>query len=88
MFASQPIHFTSEFLAELLEQFLVQELLFERLQHPRLDLVTPDGDVVVARAFVARAETCQTVAAGHDEPSAAYATLRQAREEVPRSSRK
>jgi hypothetical protein len=28
VFASQPIHFTCEFLAEFLEQFVVQELLF------------------------------------------------------------
>ena len=33
VFTSQPIHFTREFLAELLEKFLVQELLFERFQH-------------------------------------------------------
>jgi len=44
-------------------EFLVQDLLFERLEYPRFDLVTPEGDVAVARAFVASAEACQTVAA-------------------------
>ena len=43
-------------------QFVGQELLLERLQNSRLDLVTPDGEAVVAGAFLASTEACETVA--------------------------
>jgi hypothetical protein len=60
VFATQAIHFTREFFAELVEEFMVQELLFERLQHPRLDLVTPDSQVITARALLTSTEACET----------------------------
>jgi hypothetical protein len=68
------------------EELLIQELVFERFQNPRLDLVTPDGEPVVAGAFVSSAEACEPIAAGHDEPSAADAAFREPREQVPRPS--
>ena len=77
MFAAQAVHFTRELFAKLVEQVPLQQLLFERLQDSRLDLVTPDGEVVVAGAFLASAEACETVAAGHDEPGTADAAFRQ-----------
>src|SRR5690606_36618444 len=52
-----------------------------------LDLVTPDGQAVVARALVAGAETCEAVPAGHDEAGATHAALRQSGEEVLGPSR-
>src|SRR6266542_3536718 len=86
MLHSQPVHFAREFFAELLKQVLAQELLLERVQNSRLDLVTPDGEVVVAGALLASAEACETVAARHDEPSTADAALRQPREQILRPS--
>jgi hypothetical protein len=70
MLHPQPVHLARELFTELLEQFLAQELLLERLENSRLDLVTPDGETVVAGAFLAGAEACESIAAGDDEPSA------------------
>src|SRR5690606_16023475 len=80
-------HLTRELFAELVEQVLTQELLLECLQNACLDLVTPDGQAVVARALVAGAETCEAVPAGHDEAGATHAALRQSGEEVLGPSR-
>ena len=65
MLHSKPVHLASEFVAELFEELLVQELFLERLQDPRLDLVAPDGEVVVAGTLLASAKTCEPIAAGH-----------------------
>ena len=83
----KPVHLASEFVAEFLEELLVQELLLESLENPRFNFVSSDGEVVAARALLASAEAGETVAAGHDEAGAAHAALRQPREEVLRSSR-
>ena len=81
----KPVHLAREFVAELLEELLVQEVLLESLEDPRFNFVSSDGEVVAARALLASAEACDTVPAGHDETGAAYAALRQPREEVLRS---
>ena len=77
MLHPQPVHLARELFAELVKQVLAQELLLERRQNSRLDLVTPDGEVVVAGAFLTSSEACETVAAGHDESGTADAALRQ-----------
>src|SRR5687768_6756388 len=87
MLHSQPVHLASELVAELLEELLVQELLLESLDDPRFNFVSSDREVVAARALLASAEACETVAAGHNEAGAAHAALRQPREEVLRPSR-
>lgn len=71
------VHLAREFVAELLEELLVQELVLESLEDPRFNFVSSDGEVVAARALLASAEACKTVAAGHDEASAAHSALRQ-----------
>jgi hypothetical protein len=82
MLHPQTVHLARELFTELLEQFLAQELLLERRQNSCLDLVTPDGEAVVARAFLAGTEACEPIAAGHDVPSAADAALRQTGEQI------
>ena len=64
----KPVHLARELVAELLEELLVQELLLESLEDPRFNFVPSDGEVVAARALLASAEACETVAASHDEP--------------------
>src|SRR5712691_3204635 len=86
MLYPQPVDLARELFAELLEELLMQELLFERFQNPRLDLITPDGEPIVAGAFLTSAEACEPIAAGHDEPSAADAAFRQPRKKVLRPS--
>ena len=43
MLHSQPVHLARELLAELVKQILAQELLLERLENSRLNLVAPDS---------------------------------------------
>jgi hypothetical protein len=73
---SQPVHLARELFAKLIKQILAEELLLERLQNSRLDLVAPDGEAVVASALLAGTEACEPIAAGHYESSAAAAALR------------
>src|SRR5207247_8466721 len=81
----KPVPLARELVAELLEELLVQQLLLESLEDPRFNFVSSDCEVVAARALLASAEACETVAAGHDEAGAAHAALRQPREQVMRS---
>ena len=50
---SKPVRLARELVAELLEEFLVQELILQRAQHARFNFVAADGQVVVATALVA-----------------------------------
>jgi hypothetical protein len=79
----KPVHLASEFVAELFEEFLVQELLLESLEDPRFNFVSSDGEVVAAGTLLASAEACETVAAGHDEAGAAHAAKLEAGSAAP-----
>ena len=84
---AEPIHLAREFLAELLEEIAAQQLVLERMKHPRFDVVATNRQVVRADSLVAGAEAREAVARLQHKAAAAHAALRQAREEVPRSPR-
>ena len=63
MLHPEPVHLARELLAELLEEFLAQQLLLQRLQHARFNLVAADGQMVVAPPLVAGAEAPEPVLA-------------------------
>ncbi|HEY0875841.1 MAG TPA: hypothetical protein VGD94_20365 [Vicinamibacterales bacterium] len=86
MLHAQPVHLARELFAELVEQILAQELLLERHENSRLDLVAPDGEAVFAGALLAGTEAREPIAAGHDEASAAEAALRESGEQILRPS--
>src|SRR6267142_3875247 len=90
MFHPESVHLAGELLAELVEEFLVQELLLQRLEHARFHLVAADGQMVVAASLVACTEASEAVLARHDESGAADSALRQSREQIlwpPRADR-
>jgi hypothetical protein len=74
----QPVHLARDSSQNSSNRSWRRSFLLKHLEHSRLDLVTPDGEAVVAGAFFARTEACDPIPAGHDEPSAADAALRQA----------
>jgi hypothetical protein len=80
----EPVHLASELVAELFEQILLKQLLLERVEHSRFNLVAPNGQVVVAPSLVTSTEASEPVLARHDESSAADAALRQSGEQVLR----
>ncbi|MBL8136982.1 MAG: hypothetical protein JNL48_10195 [Acidobacteria bacterium] len=85
LFHPEPVHLLRELSAELLEEVLAQQLLLQRRQHARLDLLARDRQFVGARAAFASAEAAEPIAVVDDEAGAALAALGQAGEQVFRA---
>src|SRR6059058_2197105 len=84
MLHPEPVHLARELLAELLEQILTEQLVLQRAQYARFDVVTTNAQVVVASSVVACAEASKAVFARHDESCAAHTAFRQTREQILR----
>ncbi|KKS91469.1 MAG: hypothetical protein UV65_C0005G0001, partial [Parcubacteria group bacterium GW2011_GWF2_43_11] len=82
----QPVHLLGELAAELVEEVFAQQLGLERAEHARFDVQARDPERVRAGAAIAGAEASEQLARVDDEASAAFSALRQAGEEVLRSS--
>ncbi|HYT67904.1 MAG TPA: hypothetical protein VEL51_15855 [Vicinamibacterales bacterium] len=79
---AQPIHLLRELAAELLEEVLAHQLVLERPQHALLDFLTRDRQLVGAGTAIASPEASEVVARVDDEPGAAFAALRETREQI------
>jgi hypothetical protein len=85
LFHPEPVHLPGELAAELLEEVFAQQLLLQRRQHARLDLLTRDRQLVGARAAFAGTEAAEPIAVVDDEAGAALAALGQPGEQVLRA---
>src|SRR5690349_6792862 len=82
MFHPEPVHLARELVAEFLKEILPQELLLQRPQHTRLDVVTADRQFVRARALVASAKAREPIRRAHDVARATHAALGESGEQV------
>src|SRR5262245_16412281 len=78
----EPVHLPGELAAELLEEILPHQLVLQRAEYPLLDLMPRYRQLVGAGPAIASAEASELLARIDDEAGAAFAALRETREQI------